>query len=103
RSSCPIAYRASSARRRRPGQTSSDERRLLVLGRRLANAPRRTGRRCRGPIGPALKNSSGCIAAAETEGEGGRNCGRAQDQAKGEDHDLVGKPHEGEADRGEQG
>ena len=43
------------------------------------------------------------VASAEAEGERGGDRGRAEDQPEREHHDLVGKTHEGQADRGEQG
>ena len=52
---------------------------------------------------PLRQHPRGEVAPAEPEGDRGGDRGRAEDQPERHHHDLVGQPHEGQPDRGEQG
>src|SRR5206468_11921993 len=66
-------------------------------GRSPDPAGRGGPRRRTGAVHPAVEDSRRRIAAADAEGERGGDRRRTEDQPEGEDHDLVGKPHEGQA------
>ena len=99
--------RAESARRRRPPRRSAQTRGgWLSSGSAGLRGSVAAGRRG-GSAGHSSPNARAMRAAASRppspKASARGNRGRAEDQPERHHHDLVGKTHEGQADRGEQG
>ena len=112
-SRCPCAclpFAPDQSIATKASKRSSHQWRLAVLGigpsACRANPARRRRRARTGgrpPFDPSVERARRRVAPAEPEGERRRDRGRAEDQPERHHHDLVGKAHEGQADRGEQG